>query len=83
MSSLTTVFESTPVKIDAVRKVAALYQILNIVLSCYYCRFIRNFAELAEPLTRLLRDVPFEWTDVEKRSFKEINENTSSEVSKL
>ena len=65
-----------PAKIDAVRKVAppSTKSLLRsfIGLSSSYRRFIQNFAELAEPLTRLLRDVPFEWTEVQQRAFEEI-----------
>ena len=39
-------------------------------LAGYYRRFIRNFAALSEPLSRLTRkSLPFDWTDLQQASF--------------
>jgi transposase InsO family protein len=36
----------------------------------YYRRFIKNFSEIAQPLTRLTqKDIPFRWAEDEQRSF--------------
>lgn len=52
-----------PVSVKGVKSVMGLFS--------YYRRFIKNFAEIAEPLTRLTRkDVKFEWTSQCSKSFE-------------
>lgn len=42
-------------------------------LAGYYRPFIKNFASIANPLTRLLRkDVTFHWNAIQERSFREL-----------
>ena len=42
-------------------------------LAGYYRRHVRNFAELAKPLTSLTKkDVPFEWTPEQQRALEEL-----------
>ena len=44
-------------------------------LFSYYRRFIKDFAQLAEPLYQLLKkDVPYEWTDAQQKSFEQLRE---------
>lgn len=40
----------------------------------FYRRFIRNFAQLAAPLTRLTGDVPFRWGVDEQSAFEKLKE---------
>ena len=49
-------------------------------LAWYYRRHVRNFAELARPLTTLTRKgVPFEWTNEQQQAFQRLNEILSTE----
>ena len=64
-----------PTKISAVRnwhapdKVKAVRQFVGFV--GYYRRFVKNFAELAEPLVALTRKgAPFVWTDQQQAAFE-------------
>ena len=63
-----------PEKLAAVRnwhepnRVKAVRQFVGFV--GYYCRFVRNFAELADPLVALTRKgVPFVWADEQQTAF--------------
>ena len=40
----------------------------------FYRRFIKNFAQLAAPLTRLTGDVPFRWGSEEQSAFEKLKE---------
>jgi hypothetical protein len=49
-------------------------------LAGYYRRHVRNFAELAKPLTNLTKkEVPFEWTEAHQKSFEELKRILSTE----
>ena len=49
-------------------------------LAGYYRRHVRNFAELAKPLTTLTRKgVPFEWTNEQQQAFQRLKEILSTE----
>ena len=42
-------------------------------LASYYRRFIRNFSNIAEPLTRMSKtNVQFEWSDEAKEAFRKL-----------
>ena len=42
----------------------------------YYCQFIPNYAHLAEPMVQLLRkDLQFNWTNEQERSFVALKES--------
>ncbi len=42
-------------------------------LAGYYRAFVRNFASIASPLTRLLKkDVPFMWNDAQRQAFESL-----------
>ena len=45
-------------------------------LASYYRRFVRNFASIAEPLTRLTKknNTPFKWTDDANRAFRQLKD---------
>ena len=43
-------------------------------LAGYYRRFIPNFATTAEPLTRLTKNVPFEWSEEQESAHRELIE---------
>ena len=45
-------------------------------LASYYRRFVRNFASIAEPLTRLTKknNTPFKWTDDADRAFRQLKD---------
>ncbi len=44
-------------------------------LAGYYRPFIRNFAAIANPLTKLLKkDTPFEWSKTQESSFNQLME---------
>ena len=49
-------------------------------LASYYRNFVKDFAKISEPLTRLTRnDVPFEWTSQQEEAFQEIKRRLTSE----
>jgi hypothetical protein len=49
-------------------------------LAGYYRRHVRNFAEIARPLTSLTKkDVPFEWTTEHQQAFDKLKEILSTE----
>jgi hypothetical protein len=49
-------------------------------LAGYYRRHVRNFSEIANPLTDLTkRDVPFEWTDEHQQAFDMLKQILSTE----
>jgi hypothetical protein len=49
-------------------------------LAGYYGRHVRNFAELAKPLTNLTRkEVPFEWKEEHQEAFDELKQCLSTE----
>jgi len=49
-------------------------------LAGYYRRHVRNFAELAKPLTNLTRkDVPFNWTAEQQNAFDQLKLSLSTE----
>ena len=49
-------------------------------LAGYYRRHVRNFAELAKPLTNLTRkDVPFNWTAEQQNAFDQVKRSLSTE----
>ena len=49
-------------------------------LAGYYRRHVRNFAELARPLTTLTRkETPFEWTCEQQQAFQRLKEILSTE----
>ena len=67
-----------PAKLSAVRdwhapdKVKALHQFVGFV--GYYRRFVKDFAELAEPLVALAwKGAPFVWTDRQQTAFESLN----------
>ena len=45
-------------------------------LASYYRRFVRNFASIAEPLTRLTKknNTPFKWTDDADHAFRQLKD---------
>ena len=48
-------------------------------LTCYYRRFIKDFSQLAAPMTRLTRkEVNFEWNDLCERAFQELKRRLTS-----
>ena len=48
-------------------------------LAGYYRWFVKNFSQIALPLTRLTRkNAPFEWTPECKRSFQELKEKLTT-----
>ena len=48
-------------------------------LSGFYRRFIRSYADIARPLTQLLRkDVPFVWSDEQEQAFSALKASLSS-----
>jgi hypothetical protein len=50
-------------------------------LAGYYRRHVRNFAEVAKPLTNLTRkEVPFEWTNDHQNAFEELERLLSTET---
>jgi hypothetical protein len=50
-----------------------------ISLAGYYRRHVRNFAEIARPLTNLTKkDVPFEWTTEHQQAFDRLKEILST-----
>ena len=68
-----------PAKISTVRnwhvpdKVKAVRQFVGFV--GYYRRFVKDFAELAEPLVALTRKgAPFVWTDRQQTAFEGLNQ---------
>ena len=71
-----------PKKIDSVQKVAiptTKGDIRSFVgLTSYYRRFIYKFAQLIEPLTRLLRDVPFIWGADQQDAFERLKKRLTS-----
>ena len=49
-------------------------------LAGYYRRHVRNFAELAKPLTNFTRkDVPFNWTEEQQNAFDQLKRSLSTE----
>jgi hypothetical protein len=40
----------------------------------FYQRFIKNYLGLTAPLTRLTRDVPFQWGETEQQAFNKLKE---------
>ena len=49
-------------------------------LAGYYRRHVRNFAELAKPLTNLTKkDIPFEWINEHQKAFEELKKILSME----
>ena len=40
----------------------------------FYRRFIKDFAKIASPLTRLTGDVPFRWTEQENQAFERLKQ---------
>ncbi len=66
-------------KIDAVSHFKQPKSVDNVrsflELAGYYRPFIRNFAAIANPLTKLLeKDTPFEWTKMQESSFNQLKE---------
>ena len=66
---------TTQDKVKAVQKFPVPTSVNNVRsflgLAGYYRAFIQDFAAIAYPLTRLLKkDVPFQWNDVQQRSFE-------------
>jgi hypothetical protein len=42
-------------------------------LAGYYRRHVRNFAEIARPLTNLTKkDAPFDWTEEQQKAFEKL-----------
>ena len=48
-------------------------------LCCYYRRFIPNFSKIAKPLTKLLRNAPFEWNQKTEEAFVILKELLTTE----
>jgi hypothetical protein len=49
-------------------------------LAGYYRRHVRNFVEIAKPLTQLTRkEVPFNWTDEQQKAFEKLKQILSTE----
>lgn len=72
-----------PQKVSAVRKLSVpqsksvLKSFLG--LTSYYRRFVKSYAQVAEPLTRLLRrTTTFEWTEPQQRAFEELKKHLMS-----
>ena len=64
-----------PKKIEAVRKFPQPKNVKNVRqflgLAGYYRRFIKDFAKISKPLTKLLqKDTPFAWTEKATESFE-------------
>jgi Reverse transcriptase (RNA-dependent DNA polymerase) len=58
----------SPKNVDELRVVVGMLS--------YYRIFIRNFAEIAHPMTKLQRkDVKFEWTSEQENAFKTLNDS--------
>ena len=69
-----------PRKIDAVKSFPQPKNMKNVRqflgLAVYYRRFIKNFAQIAKPLTRLLqKNVIFEWDDKANETFEALKES--------
>ncbi len=66
---------TTPDKVKAVQNFPVPTSVNNVRsflgLTGYYRAFIKDFATIAFPLTRLLKkNVPFQWNDAQQRSFE-------------
>jgi len=49
-------------------------------LANYYCRFIKGFASIARPLHNMMKkDKKWDWTERQKRAFKELKEQFTKE----
>ena len=74
-----------PSKIEAIEKMKSpeSMQDIQIFLGMigYYCRFVPNFASIAEPLTVLLRkDKPFQWEQDQVKAFDDLRKILTSEL---
>ena len=47
-------------------------------LTNYYRRFIRDFARISKPLTDLIKDAPFVWTDESNNAFETLKKAVTS-----
>jgi hypothetical protein len=43
-------------------------------LTCYYCKFVNNYGQLAVPLTTLLKNEVFSWTEEATKVFEKLND---------
>ena len=73
-----------PEKVKAVREFPRPRNIRNIRqffrLTGYYRRFIEGYAEIAKPLSQLLKNnVPFIWVNNEEKSFQDLKERLITE----
>ena len=68
-----------PRKLEAVREFPKPKNVKNIRqflgLAGFYRRFIKNFAQIAKPLSKLLqKDIVFKWTEKEEQAFSILKE---------
>lgn len=62
---------------DAPKSVHQVRQFLG--LTEYFRHFVRNYAEIARPLTALTKkDVPWKWTQGEEKAFQTLKDNLST-----
>lgn len=69
--------KANPGKIEAIRcrkPPQDLKQLLSFIQTCsWYRRFIKNFAEIIRPLTKLTKkDAKWEWTQIEQNAFNKL-----------
>ena len=73
-----------PSEIEAIEKMKSPESMRDIQILLgmigYYCRFVPNFASIAEPLTVLLRkDKPFQWEQDQVKAFDDLRKILTSE----
>jgi hypothetical protein len=44
----------------------------------FYCRFVKDFASIAKPLTQLTRNDPFVWTDEQTQAFEMLRDTVTA-----